>query len=39
MSTENPPHLLIGYATEDGALANWLARKLANQGYAVSTRE
>lgn len=28
-------HLFISYATEDYALAEWLARKLANQGYAV----
>ena len=35
MPTENPTHLFISYATEDCALADWLARKLANQGYAV----
>ncbi len=35
MPQENPTHLFISYATEDGALADWLARKLANQGYAV----
>ena len=35
MMTEKATHLFISYATEDGALADWLARKLANQGYAV----
>lgn len=28
-------HLFISYATEDGVLAKWLARKLALMGYAV----
>jgi hypothetical protein len=31
----NPTHLYISYATEDIALATWLARKLAAVGYAV----
>ena len=35
MSPEKNTHLFISYATEDGALADWLARKLVNQGYAV----
>lgn len=28
-------HLFISYATEDAALADWLARKLATSGYLV----
>ncbi len=28
-------HLFISYATEDSALATWLARKLASLGYAI----
>jgi hypothetical protein len=28
-------HLLINYATEDGALAEWLTRKLTAEGYRV----
>ncbi len=28
-------HIFISYATEDMALADWLARKLAAEGYAV----
>src|SRR5258705_12055302 len=35
MTTEQATHLFISYAIEDAALADWLARKLANQGYAV----
>lgn len=35
MSNENPTHLFISYAIEDLVLAEWLARKLAAQGYAV----
>ena len=31
----NPTHLFISYAIEDVVLAEWLARKLASQGYAV----
>ncbi len=31
----NPTHLFISYASEDGVLAKWLARKLAALGYAV----
>jgi hypothetical protein len=31
----NPTHLFISYASEDAALAKWLARKLAALGYAV----
>jgi hypothetical protein len=34
---EMPPrdHLFISYATENFALAAWLARRLASDGYAV----
>lgn len=35
MTIRKDSHLFISYATEDGALADWLARKLAAQGYAV----
>lgn len=35
MSDNNPSHLFISYASEDVALATWLARKLAAVGYAV----
>ena len=28
-------HLFISYATEDAALADWFARRLASAGYAV----
>lgn len=28
-------HLFISYATEDSALADWFARRLASLGYAV----
>lgn len=31
----NPTHLFISYATEDAALAGWLARKLAARGHPV----
>ncbi len=31
----NPTHLFISYATEDAALAGWLARKLAARGHSV----
>src|SRR5205807_8416809 len=34
-ATVDPTHLLISYASEDTALATWLARKLAALGYAV----
>lgn len=30
-----PQHLLINYATEDAALAEWLTRKLTAEGYRV----
>jgi len=32
---EQRDHVFISYATEDAALADWLARKLASLGYAV----
>lgn len=35
MTQEKATHLFISYATEDAPLADWLARKLANQGYAI----
>lgn len=35
MFQENPTHLFISYAIEDSVLADWLARKLVGQGYAV----
>ena len=35
MTTEKATHLFISYAIEDAALAEWLARKLVNEGYAV----
>lgn len=35
MSSSAQSHLFISYAVEDAALADWLARKLAGQGYAV----
>lgn len=35
MTQDTATHLFISYATEDAPLADWLARKLANQGYAV----
>ena len=35
MTIEKATHLFISYAIEDVALAEWLARKLVNQGYAV----
>ena len=28
-------HIFISYATEQSALCDWLARKLASEGYAV----
>lgn len=31
----NANHLFISYATEDAALAGWLARKLAARGHPV----
>ena len=31
----NPSHLFISYATQDVALAGWLARKLAARGHQV----
>src|SRR4051812_15772740 len=34
-ATTNLSHLFISYAVEDANLADWLARKLANEGYAV----
>lgn len=34
-TADNATHLYISYATEDIALATWLARKLAAAGYAV----
>ena len=34
-SEMRPSHLFISYASEDVALASWLARKLAAFGYAV----
>lgn len=35
MIVTNPAHLFISYATEDAALAGWLARKLAARGHPV----
>ncbi len=35
MIVSNPAHLFISYATEDAALAGWLARKLAARGHPV----
>lgn len=35
MTQNRATHLFISYAIEDAPLADWLARKLANQGYAV----
>ncbi|HET6218578.1 MAG TPA: toll/interleukin-1 receptor domain-containing protein [Acidobacteriaceae bacterium] len=35
MAANYPVHLFISYATEDSALAAWLARQLAVVGYAV----
>jgi hypothetical protein len=35
MANPNPTHLFINYATEDVALARWLAQKLAARGHAV----
>lgn len=34
-SSDARDHIFISYATEEMALADWLARKLASQGYAV----
>ena len=33
--SQAPEHLLINYATEDWALAEWLTRKLTAEGYRV----
>ncbi len=36
MATANPPeHLFISYAIEDGCFADWLALKLASEGFKV----